>query len=126
MNISRHISPAILGGQPAITTNHALNNKWPLMTQEDELAVLEVMRDGNITTHEVIRKLENDYAGFTGRKYALAHCNGTSALLAAFHAIGLQPGDEVLVPTATFWASVLPLLWLGAIPVFCESEKERL
>lgn len=126
MNFTKQTSPAILGGKPAVTANHALENKWPLLTHEDELAVLEVLRDGNITTHEVIRKLENDYANFTGRKYALAHCNGTSALLAAFHAIGLQPGDEVLVPTATFWASVLPLLWLGAIPVFCESEGERL
>jgi dTDP-4-amino-4,6-dideoxygalactose transaminase len=58
--------------------------------------------------------------------YALAHNNGTSALMAAFWAIGLQPGDEVLVPSATFWASVLPLVWMGAVPVFCESEPERM
>ena len=58
--------------------------------------------------------------------HALAHCNGTAALLAAFWAIDLKPGDEVLVPSATFWASVLPMLWLGAVPVFCESEPHRL
>jgi perosamine synthetase len=38
----------------------------------------------------------------------------------------LQPGDEVLVPSATHWASVVPMLWVGAIPVFCESELDRL
>src|SRR5262249_37803164 len=53
-------------------------------------------------------------------------CNGTAALLAAFWAIDLKPGDEVLVPSATFWASVVPMLWVGAIPVFCESELDRL
>ena len=55
----------------------------------------------NISTHKIIRELENAYSEFTGRSYALAHNNGTSALLAAFHSIGLQPGDEVLVPSAT-------------------------
>jgi len=84
------------------------------------------MRDGDISTHPVIRELEQDYAEFTGRKYALAHNNGTAGLLAAFYALGLQTGDEVLVPSATFWASVVPMLWLGAVPVFCESETDRM
>lgn len=118
--------PAILGGPKSVTLEHGDINKWPLLTDKDEEAVLGVMRDGNISTHPIIRELENDYAKFTNRPYALAHNNGTSALLAAFYSIGLKPGDEVLVPSATFWASVLPMLWVGAIPVFCESEKERL
>ena len=122
----KHNQPAILGGVPVVTADHAPANRWPLLTQEDERAVLEVMRDGNISTHPVIRKLEKDYAEFTGRKYALAHHNGTAGLFAAFYALGLKPGDEVLVPSATFWASVVPLLWLGAVPVFCESEAERM
>lgn len=118
--------PAILGGEPAVTLDQAEANLWPLITEEDEQAVLEVMRSGDITTHPVARELEREYAGFTGRKFALSHNSGTSALMAAFFAIGLKPGDEVLVPTATFWASVIPMLWLGAVPVFCESEEERL
>lgn len=118
--------PAILGGEPAVTADHDSANRWPLLNIEDEQAVLAVMRDGNISTHPVIRQLEKDYAEFTGRKYALAHSNGTAGLLAAFYALGLKPGDEVLVPSATFWASVVPMLWLGAIPVFCESESERM
>ncbi|MEJ2392673.1 MAG: DegT/DnrJ/EryC1/StrS family aminotransferase [Gammaproteobacteria bacterium] len=118
--------PAILGGVPAVTLDQATANRWPVLTQEDEDAVLQVMRDGNISTHPVIRELEQDYRALTGRKYALAHCNGTAALLAAFFALDLQPGDEVIVPSATFWASALPMLWVGAVPVFCESEPERL
>lgn len=118
--------PAILGGKPIVTADHEAANRWPILDKEDEQAVLRVMRDGRISGHPVIRELEADYARLTGMPYALAHNNGTAGLLAAFHAIGLEPGDEVLVPTATFWASVLPMVRLGAIPVFCESEPERL
>lgn len=118
--------PAILGGPMAVTHVQGAANHWPILTEDDERAVLRVLRDGDISTHPVIRELEADYRAFTGMPYALAHCNGTSALMAAFWAIGLQPGDEVLVPSATFWASVLPLVWMGATPIFCESEPERL
>lgn len=126
MNVSAETLPAILGGTPAVTLDQTEANRWPLLTEDDERAVLRVMRDGDISTHPVIRELENDYRDFSGMPYVLAHCNGTSALMAAFWAIDLKPGDEVLVPSATFWASVLPLVWFGAVPVFCESERERL
>lgn len=118
--------PAMLGGTPAVTADQTAANRWPILTRDDEEAVLRILRDGNISTHPVIRELEQDYRALTGRKHALAHCNGTAALLAAFFALDLQPGDEILVPSATFWASVLPMLWVGAVPVFCESEPERL
>lgn len=118
--------PAVLGGPPAVTEDHAEALRWPLLTYEDREAVMRIMEDGNISTHPVIRELEHDYHTLTSMPYAIAHCNGTAALLAAFFAIGLQPGDEVLVPSATFWASVLPMLWVGALPVFCESEPDRL
>ncbi len=126
MSDSKTNLPAILGGSPAITLDQGAANRWPVLSEDDENAVRRIMADGDISTHPVIRELESDYRDFSGMPYALAHCNGTSALMAAFWAIGLKPGDEVLVPSATFWASVLPLVWLGAVPVFCESENERL
>jgi len=97
-----------------------------VLDAEDEAAVLRVMRDGDLSTHPVIRELEADYAAFAGVPHALAHNNGTAALMAAFFALDLEPGDEVLVPSATFWASVLPMLWFGLVPVFCESEPVRM
>ena len=109
-----------------MTLDQAEANRWPILTEEDEQAVIEVMRSGNLTTHPVARELESEYAAYFERRFALSHNNGTSALMAAFFAINLQPGDEVIVPTATFWASVIPMLWLGAVPVFCECEEERL
>ena len=118
--------PALLGGAPAVTLDQQAANAWPNFTAEDEQAVLQVIRDGDVSTHPVIRRLEADYAEFTGMPYALAHCNGTAALLAAFFALGLEPGDEILVPSATFWASVSPMLWTGLVPVFCNSETQRM
>jgi perosamine synthetase len=117
---------ALLGGAPAVTAEHGPVCGWPRLDDADEQAILRVLRDGNLSTHPVTRELERDYAAFAGRNHALAHNNGTAALLAAFFALDLAPGDEILVPTATFWASVLPMCWLGLVPVFCNSESDRL
>lgn len=108
-----------------VTIDQTEANRWPMLTAEDEAAVLDVMRHGDLSNHPVTRQLEDDFRRRIGRRHALAHANGTLGLLAAFHSIGLRPGDEVLVPSATFWASVLPMLWVGAVPVFCEIEGER-
>jgi len=112
--------------QTVVTLDQDTLLKWPSFGQAEESAVLRILRDGNVSTHPVIQELENDFRQFSGRAHALAHCNGTAGLLAAFHSLGLQPGDEVLVPSATFWASVLPMIWCGLVPVFCESESETL
>ena len=126
MSATDNDKPAILGGPKAVTLDASAANRWPAITSEEEASVLEVLRDGDLSLHPVTRKLEDDYRKYFGVRHALAHCNGTAALLASFFAIGLKPGDEVLVPSATHWASVVPMLWTGAIPVFCESELERL
>jgi dTDP-4-amino-4,6-dideoxygalactose transaminase len=126
MSLMTRTLPTILGGPKSVTLEQREAMQWPLLTAEDEQAVLRVLRDGDLSLHPVTRELEADYRETFGSRYALAHCNGTSALLAAFFALDLQPGDEVLVPSATFWASVVPMLWVGATPVFCESEFERL
>jgi len=126
MNVLTRNIPAILGGHKSVTLDQHEAKRWPLLTDEDEHAVLKVLRDGDLSFHPVTRELEADYRRYFGARHALAHCNGTAALLAAFFALDLQPGDEVLVPSATFWASVVPMLWVGAVPVFCESEFDRL
>ena len=122
---STDMTPAILGGPPAVTLDATEANRWPVITEEDEQAVLRVLRSGDLSTHPVARDLEADYAAYFGTRHALSHCNGTAALLAAFFAVGLGPGDEVIAPSATWWSSILPALWLGAVPVFAESEPVR-
>src|SRR5262249_24880959 len=126
MNRREQSKPAILGGYPSVILDQSSANRWPILSVDDENAVLAVMRDGDLSFNRVTQELERDYCELTGRRYALAHCNGTAALLAAFLALDLEPGDEILVPSATFWASVVPMLWTGALPVFCESEPNQL
>lgn len=118
--------PAILGGQKSVTICDKEANRWPIVTEDDFIAVKEILNDGKLNNHPIIRTFEQDCRDYFGVKYVLAHCNGTAALLAAFFALELQPGDEIIVPTATFWASVLPMLWIGAVPIFCESESDTL
>jgi perosamine synthetase len=120
---------AIQGGKKAVQSSINIfdeQTRWPQIGKNELNAINSLFEDANISTHPVIRDLENAYCERIGSKYALAHNNGTSALLAAFWALDLKPGDEILVPTATFWASALPMMWLGLVPIFCESEETEL
>lgn len=70
-----------------------------------------------------ISEFENKFAEFIGVKYAAAVPNGTIALHLALLALGIGPGDEVIVPTFTYIASVNAITYCGANPVFADSEK---
>jgi dTDP-4-amino-4,6-dideoxygalactose transaminase len=118
--------PALLGGPAAVTLPQEEANRWPIITDEDVSAVVEVLRSGQLSLHAVTHELEADYRNWLGVKHALACCNGTSAIFAALHAMGIGPGDEVLAPSATYWASVMPVLWCGGVPIFCETEDRQL
>lgn len=126
MTTTTQQTPAILGGEPAVTLDQSQANKWPIITDEDEQSVLDVLRSGNISIHPVVDELEEAYKSLTGRQYALSHNNGTAAILAGLHAIGIQPYDEVIVQSATWWSSVMPILHCGGVPVFAEIEPDCL
>lgn len=117
---------AILGGHKSIRLEQTEANRWPIITIDDEMAVLEVLRSGELSINPVVAALEEDYHRWLGVKYVLAHNNGTGAIHAALHAFDLQPGDEVIVPSATWWASVMPVLHMGGVPVFAETETDCL
>lgn len=118
--------PAILGGSPSITLDQSAALRWPRVDERDEQAVLEVLRSGHLSIHPVVQQLEDDYRSWLGVTHALAHNNGTGGLHAAMHACDLSPGDEVLVPSATWWASVMPIVHAGGVPVFVETDEQRL
>ena len=67
---------------------------------------------------------EKKFAAYIGAEYATSVCNGTVALHLALLTLGIKPGDEVIVPTFTYIASVNAIAYVGAIPVFVDSVRE--
>lgn len=65
---------------------------------------------------------ENHFAKYIGVENAISICNGTAALHVALLSLGIKPGDEVIVPTLTYVASVNSITYVGATPVFVDSE----
>lgn len=70
---------------------------------------------------EFINKFEKEFATYIGAEYSTSVCNGTVAIHLAIEALGIKPGDEVIVPTLTYIASVNTIIQAGATPVFVDS-----
>lgn len=118
---------AINGGIPVIQGEiPAELFKWPVVTIEDEEAVLEVLRRAAMSGLDVTEKFEREFADWIGCKYAVGYCNGTLSLQAAMFACGLGKGDELICPSKTYWASCIQAFNLGATVVFAEVEKNSL
>ncbi|WP_165252145.1 DegT/DnrJ/EryC1/StrS family aminotransferase [Paludisphaera soli] len=117
---------ALEGGSPAVTlakAAHAEASRWPLYGSDEEAAVLEVLRNPG---YGPIDDLERDWRERFGAPFAKAHCNGTSAIAAMFFALGLPPGSEVMVPSYTFFASIVPMRLFGLVPVFVDVDPRTL
>jgi len=94
----------------------------PGLGQEEEAAVLRCVRSSWISSKgPFLAKFESLVARFVGRKHAVAVSNGTTALHAALLAVGVGPGDEVVVPSLTYIAPVNAIHYTGARPVFVDS-----
>ncbi|MGD0649947.1 MAG: LegC family aminotransferase [Verrucomicrobiia bacterium] len=70
-----------------------------------------------------VDRFEQEMAGYTGAKYAVACVNGTAALHVALRIAGVVPGDEVIVPTVTFIATVNAVQYVDAHPVFMDCDE---
>lgn len=93
---------------------------------EDVRAVVEVLRGDSLTTGPHVDDFERAFASVCGVREAVAVSSGTAALHATMHAIGLGPGDELVVPAMTFAASANAALYVGARPVFADVEEDTL
>ena len=117
---------ALLGGEKAVKSNHEELFRWPIVTKEDEDAVLEVLRRGAMSDSDVTLKFEEEFSEWIGSKYALGFSSGTAAIHAAMFACKVGVGDEIIAPSVTYWASLLQCYSLGATPVFAEVEPMTL
>ena len=128
---------ALMGGEPLRT---AAFPSWPVHDESEVEAVSEVVRSGKWfrfayatgvelnepTSGPMSRAVEfaHKFAAFTGAKYGVCTANGTGSLEMLFKAIGLWPGDEVIVPAYTYVASATAVLAAQAVPVFVDIEPD--
>ena len=117
---------AILGGPKSVTVKEPGAFAWPRFDKEEFESVRRVMTMPDYSFYEEAYLLERDIKDFFGVGYALPQINGTAAIHSALFAIGIKPGDEVIVPSFTYWASVMPVLSCNGMPVFAESDPESL
>jgi perosamine synthetase len=99
---------------------------WPVIGENDEKAWMEVLRKGRWCRlgGDYANEFEAAWARTLGAKHCLAVANGTSALITSLAALGVGPGDEVIVPPYTFVATVNAVLMHHALPVFVDTDPE--
>lgn len=98
----------------------------PNLGDEELEAVRKVFDTRWLGMGATTKQFEDKIRDYTGAKHVIAVNTGTSALHIALDALELQPGDEVVVPSLTFVASIQAILSAGATPVFCEIEPDTL
>jgi len=113
---------AIHGGTPVRTQPFP---KWPIWGREEEEALLATLRSGQWGIGgDRVSQFEAAFARFQDAKYGVCVTNGTAALEIALRAVGIRPGDEVIIPPYTFVATATACLALGALPVFADIDPE--
>lgn len=117
---------ALLGGTKTITRDPGDVFKWPIVDKEMEDAVVQVLRNATMSDHDITREFERGFADWHGRKYGIGFNNGTAAIHSGMYGLGIGPGDEVICPSITYWASCLPAISLGASIVFADIDPTTL
>lgn len=115
---------AIRGGPKAVEKDYPEAFRWPPFGEEEKKAVLEVLEMDNPYT--VIEEFEKDLKKYFNVKYALAQNNGTSTLHAAYFAVGVGPGDEVITPSHGWLLQAMPIIAAHGIPVFADIDPNTL
>lgn len=99
----------------------------PRLVGNESKYVLDCLESGWISSvGEYVEKFEDCFAEFVGTRFAASCSNGTVALHLALLAIGVGPGDEVIVPTLTYIAAANAVRYCGATPVFVDSENDTM
>lgn len=114
---------AILGGDPVKESPFP---DWPVYDERERQALMDVLESRLWWRTPGTRtlKFEEDFAAYQQAKYAIAVTNGTAALEVSLAALGIGPGDEVIVPDFTFVATASAVLFAGALPVLVDIDPD--
>lgn len=97
----------------------------PLFISDEERYLAECIKTGWVSSEgPFVKKFEENFSFYVGKKYGIAVSSGTAALEVAVGAIGLKPGDEIIMPTFTIMSCASAVLAYGGMPVFVDSESE--
>ncbi|HOV73534.1 MAG TPA: DegT/DnrJ/EryC1/StrS family aminotransferase [Candidatus Hydrogenedentes bacterium] len=113
---------ALLGGRPVRDPGRAWPT-WPIFDDTERRAVNEVLESGKWWFGERVKQFETDYAAFQDAAYCVTCSSGTAAAEICFQAMGIGPGDEVVVPPYTFVATASSVLRVGATPIFADVDE---
>jgi dTDP-4-amino-4,6-dideoxygalactose transaminase len=116
---------ALLGGKRTKTKPFP---EWPQYDEKERRALQEVLESRVWWRTQGTKTLafEREFAAFHGAKHSIAVTNGTAALEVVMLALGIQPGDEVIVPDFTFIATASAVLATGALPVLVDVDRDTL
>jgi perosamine synthetase len=117
---------ALFGGPKSVQSDPGDIFTWPIITKEDEDAVLDVLHRRAMSGTDITKQFEKEFAKWQGTEYALAFSSGTAAIQTAMFACKVGVGDEIIAPSVTYWASALQAYSLGATPVFAEIDTDSL
>ena len=92
----------------------------PDLGQQESSNILAVLESGWVALGDRVASFEKRFAAYTGARCAVALNSGTAALHLAYLLAGVRPGDEVIVPSLTFCATVNAVIYCGATPVFAD------
>lgn len=122
---------AILGGTPVRIKPFP---SWPVFDEAEESALVEVLRSGKWWRYAYneskgesgskVAEFQQAFARFQGASFGVACANGTAALEVSLKALGVGPGDEVIVPAYTFVATATAVLMVNAIPIFADIDYD--
>ncbi len=94
------------------------------LREDIDAAIADVVREGRFILGPNVAAFESEFAAYCGAEHAIGVANGTDAITIALRALGIGAGDDVVVPSFTFWASAEAIVNAGARPVFCDIDPE--
>lgn len=121
-HLAERPSPTLANG-----TREPIRSRWPVYAEDEIAAVASVLRSGKVNAlhhGEQTRAFERAFADLCRAPHAISVANGTLALELALRALGIGPGDEVVVPARSFMASASCVAAVGATPIFADVDPD--
>lgn len=96
----------------------------PILGDAERENIAEVLESGRFVQGPFVEQFEEEWANYVGVEHAVAVTNGTVAIQLALNVLGIEPGDEVVVPSLTFGSTATAVIHQGGVPVFGDIDRE--